>query len=99
MTQESPARMLPKVQIRVEEKLRQQLMQAAFKADRSLNAEIVARLEKSFEEDAAANAIAERMEEHDGYLTDHEKRIGDLERRMDDVFHMAGWRDYPGNQD
>lgn len=81
----------------MDDELRQRLMEAAYKSDRSLNAEILARLEKSFDDDSAAEALTQSVEEHDGYLTDHEKRIADLERRMDDVYHMSGWKDYPEN--
>jgi len=62
----------------MEEAFRQKLMDAAYKADRSLNAEIMARLEKSFEDDRAANELAERVSEHDGFLDDHAKQLREL---------------------
>jgi len=61
MAKDSPSQMMPKVQIRMDESLRQLLMKAAYKSDRSLNAEIVARLERSFGDDGLAEDVAERL--------------------------------------
>lgn len=91
MTNQPPSRSLDRIMIRLPDGMRERLAKAASELGRSVNAEVVARLEKSFEDDSANEALSDAVAEH-------EERIANLERRMDDVFHMAGWRDYPENQ-
>jgi Arc/MetJ family transcription regulator len=78
MAKDSPSQMMPKVQIRMDEDFRQRLMEAAYKADRSLNAEIMARLEKSFELDAHIKRADERgdaLEERVNAMSETMKKI------------------------
>lgn len=72
------------------EALRQKVLEAAYKSDRSLNAEILARLEGSFESDAAAKAIAETVDAHETVVVDHEDRIKQLERDVERLLDAAG---------
>lgn len=82
---------LPRVTFRFSDDLRARLEKAAKTNKRSVNAEVVARLEATFERDEFLESLPDD-------IAGHEERIANLERRMDDVFHMAGWRDYPENQ-
>lgn len=77
--------MLPKVQIRMEEDLRQKLLEAAYMSDRSLNAEILARLERSFEDDAAAKTLADLVDKHEDAIAEHDNRLHDLWRDVEDL--------------
>ena len=71
-------------------KLRQKLGDASDKTGRSLSAEIIARLEKSFED-------AEEWESALENIDDALNRIEILEREMRDVMYRTGSRDYSGN--
>jgi len=73
----------------MEEAFRQRLLEAAFKADRSLNAEIIARLERSFDDgDEAAETRA--------MVDDHEERLRQLEKDvyklLDEGGHIQDWK-------
>ena len=83
MAKDSPSQMQPKVQIRMDEHFRQRLMEAAFRADRSLNAEIMARLERSFDDDAEAVEVR-------AFVDDHELRIKELERDVSRLLDSTG---------
>lgn len=87
---ESPAQ-LPRVTFRFADSLRSRLEKAAKVNNRSVNAEVVARLEASLEQDDFLTSLPDE-------IADHEARIADLERRMEDMLYVTGRRDYPGNQ-
>lgn len=61
---------------------------------RSLNAEIIARLEASYEYEsktaADIEALGEQGQEHENVLTDHERRIEKLERWVVDLRDRTG---------
>lgn len=86
MAKDSPSQTQPKVQVRMEERFRQKLMEAAHKADRSLNAEIMARLEKSFEDDTAATEMAEKVEYLESQTTELWQAIEDLQRTVSSMY-------------
>ncbi len=89
-----PSEAAEKLLIRFPPGMREKIADAAQAAGRSMNAEVIARLEASLDD----ATIDERMNDLEELAAEYERRIASLERRMEDVFHMAGWRDYPGNE-
>ena len=81
------ARDISPVGVRMQPELRDRLAEAAAANNRSLSAEIVARVEKSFE---AADEWANALENIDDALS----RIEALERSVGDLQHHAGFREY-----
>jgi hypothetical protein len=69
--------------LRMPPAVRQRLAAEAQKAGRSLNAEIVARLEKSLEQESEVQQILdvheERLDEHETWSAKHDSRIDALE--------------------
>ncbi|CAM5512939.1 Arc-like DNA binding domain-containing protein OS=Sphingobium scionense OX=1404341 GN=GGQ90_001776 PE=4 SV=1 [Sphingobium scionense] len=65
--------------------LRQRLLEAAFKSDRSLNAEIVARLEKSFDASPIDEPIVEAIETK---LGAHELEMKDIRATVNEMRAM-----------
>jgi hypothetical protein len=73
------SRLDPALRVRFPESLKENLRQSAAESRRSMNAEIVARLERSFREQGqAASAPGTPIN------ADHEKRLSRLEQRMTD---------------
>lgn len=65
--------------------LRQRLLEAAFKSDRSLNAEIVARLEKSLDAALMDEPIVEAIETK---LGAHEQEMKDIRETVNEMRAM-----------
>lgn len=85
MAQESASRKLDQYIVRFPDGMRDRLKLEAEANGRSLNAEIISRLEGSFE--------------NDDLLKDHEARLCRLESAVDDLRHIPGLADYPENRD
>ena len=78
MTDESPSGRYTRLMVRISEELRRKLEHSALGAGRSLSAEMLLRIERSFDEDSEAKAVAEKVE-------DHEQRLDELWRDIDDL--------------
>lgn len=76
--------------LRIPADLKAKLEAAARESGRSMNAQVLYTLQVALDQEDEVQILQRDRDEH-------EKRIADLERRMDDVFHMSGWRDYPEN--
>lgn len=72
--------------IRIPPGMRDRIAGAAKDAGRSMNAEVIARLEKSFEDDGAAQALATTVEEHENLIED---LLRDVEKLKDAVGYLA----------
>lgn len=81
-----PSRTADKIMIRLPDGMRERLTAAAEEAGRSVNAEVVARLEASFVRDEEAAAARETIEDHD-------MRIRDLERELEKLADVVGYRE------
>lgn len=81
-----PSRTAPKIMIRLPEGMRELIAEAAERNGRSMNAEIVARLDRSFDADAETNDFTARMREFEADLRDMRARILalDIPRRSPD---------------
>lgn len=72
--------------------LKERIEDVARQNGRSLSAEIITRLEKSFESDEEwINALDN--------INDALSRIETLERQVSDLMYTTGRRDFPGNED
>lgn len=72
--------------VRVSEDVRQKLSNAAAKAGRSLSAEIALRLEKSFEDDSAAQEMADKVEYHEEAIRELRDTVEDLQRSVSALY-------------
>lgn len=80
----------PHFRLRIPEALKSRIEKSASDNNRSMTAEIVSRLEQSFEvTDEWSNALEN--------INDALSRIETLERQMQDVLYRTGSRDYPGS--
>lgn len=90
--QKSVPQAIPPFALRMPHDMRQRLEDLAEKAGRSLNAEIVSRLEGSLlADDETASAIAshtEQLSDLDAAREDHDRRIEKLESRISDLMLM-----------
>jgi 16S rRNA C967 or C1407 C5-methylase (RsmB/RsmF family) len=78
----TPTEMADRFMLRMPPNVRERLAEEAQKAGRSLNAEIVARLEKSLERgnvEEILDAHEERLDEYERWNADHNGRIDALE--------------------
>ena len=76
--------------LRIPEALKERIEKSATANNRSITAEIVSRLEQSFDQaDEWSNALEN--------IADALSRIGRLEVEVMDLQQMTGSRDYPGN--
>ena len=73
--------------VRLPPELKKRVAEAAAANNRSISAEIVARVEKSFE-------VADEWENALENINDALGRIERLEREMQDLQHHTGFRDY-----
>lgn len=73
--------------LRLPENLKAQIEASAKANGRSMNAEVLSRLERSFDLD-------DGLTELDEGFTDHEKRIDRLEAQVDTLMERAGLADY-----
>lgn len=85
--QPSPSDQQARYLLRLPDGLRGQIEASAKANNRSLNAEIISRLERSFDLD-------DGLTELDEGFTDHEKRIDRLEAQVDTLMERAGLADY-----
>ena len=67
------------------ESLREKVAKAARDSGRSLTAEILQRLEASFEQQDALDELSERVESIDGTVSDNTNRIERLEDQIRDI--------------
>jgi hypothetical protein len=74
--------------LRIREELRKRVEREAKRADRSMNAEIIHRLEQSFEHEDIIKAVREAVDSNLTPLTD----------RIDQAFFSAGFRDGGGSE-
>ncbi len=79
-----------KFMLRLPNGMRDRIKLAADAKNRSMNAEIVARLEQSL-------AFSEEWDNLLSNIDDAHSRIESLERQMQDVLYRIGAQDYPGN--
>jgi hypothetical protein len=78
------------LKLRLEERLRHQLERAARKADRSMNSEIIDRLEKSFVEPALVERIDEAVKSGNDEVA---RRLGELQSTLNELsstLHTSG---------
>lgn len=76
--------------VRLPPGMRERLTEQAREAGRSVNAEVVARLEASFQNDEAAQHMADLVEEHENAVSDFEGRISSLEKDVSRLLDSAG---------
>ena len=76
--------------LRIPEALKERIEKSATTNNRSITAEIVSRLEQSFDQADEWNNALEN-------IADALSRIGRLEVEVMDLQQMTGSRDYPGN--
>ncbi len=84
MSDETPARDLEKFMLRMPEGMRERIAREAKANGRSMNAELIARIEQSFEDDTVWDQLVGQVDELE---RDFENRIQELERAMYDVTH------------
>lgn len=84
MAEETPVRDFEKFMLRMPEGMRDRISREAKANGRSMNAELIARIEKTLEDDTALEKLADRVEELEADL---EKRLQELEKAMYDVTH------------
>ncbi len=91
MSDGKPGRGSDQFPLRLPHGMRDRLKTLADSNGRSMNAEIIARLEQSIErEEAWVNALEN--------IEDLLMRVATLERELEDVRYSVGSRDYPGNK-
>jgi hypothetical protein len=66
----------PQMKLRLTPEVKARIEEAARKNNRSLNGEIIARLEKSFEHDDAVSELLQRVEDLEGRVDVHEEVLG-----------------------
>lgn len=71
--------------LRLPEDLKSQIEASAKANGRSMNAEVLSRLERSFDLDDGLTALADRVEELEAISTEQSKQIERLEQLIDDV--------------
>ncbi|MFG1421738.1 Arc family DNA-binding protein [Roseixanthobacter liquoris] len=79
MVEETPVREYDKFMLRMPEGMRDRIAREAKSNGRSMNAELIARIEKTLEDDTALAKLTDRVEELEA---DFEKRLQDLEQAM-----------------
>lgn len=79
-----------KMLIRLPPGMRERLTEVAKVAGRSVNAEVVARLEKSLEEDSDQEMMRQFIAEHEERLEQLEKTVKRLDRNIDIVADKVG---------
>lgn len=84
MAEETPVRDFDKFMLRMPEGMRDRIAREAKTNGRSMNAELIARIEKTLEDDTALVKLTGRVEELEA---DFEKRIQELEQTMYEVTH------------
>ncbi|MGU3496325.1 Arc family DNA-binding protein [Xanthobacteraceae bacterium A53D] len=84
MAEETPVREHEKFILRMPEGMRDRIAREAKNNGRSMNAELIARIEKTFEDDTAFSKLLDRVDEIE---SDFEKRLQELERAMYDIKH------------
>lgn len=85
--QPSPSDQQARYLLRLPDGLRGQIEASAKANNRSLNAEIISRLERSFDLDDGLTEL------NDGF-SDHEKRIDQLEAQVQTLLERAGLAEY-----
>lgn len=76
--------------LRIPEALKARIEASAAENNRSMTAEMVSRLERSFE-------IAEAWEDGLASVEEAHRRIDALEKQVADLMHSTGMRDYTAN--
>lgn len=79
MAEETPVRDFEKFMLRMPEGMRDRIAREAKANGRSMNAELIARIEKTLEDDTALAKLTDRVEELEA---DFEKRLQELEQAM-----------------
>lgn len=81
-----PSDLADKMMMRLPPGMREKIAEAAKDSGRSMNAEVVARLEQSFENDDASAAQAEKVEYLEGQITELWQAIDDLQRSVNSLY-------------
>lgn len=74
----------PHLRLRIPEALKDQIAASAVANNRSMNAEIVSRLERSFDLDSTVGELEEGQ-------SDHERRLESIESVVADICERMGW--------
>ncbi|MFG1184329.1 Arc family DNA-binding protein [Xanthobacter aminoxidans] len=82
MAEETPVRDFDKFMLRMPEGMRDRITREAKANGRSMNAELIARIEKTLEDDSALVKLTDRVQELEA---DFEKRLQDIELKLYDV--------------
>lgn len=90
MTNQTPVRDFDKMMMRLPPGMRDRIAEAAKVAGRSMNAEVIDRLEKSFTNDDAAFELADKVEYLESQNTELWQAIEELQRSVG-----AMWRSGP----
>jgi hypothetical protein len=83
MSDDSSPGQYTRLMVRISEGLRRKLASSAESGGRSLSAEMLLRIERSFESDDEAAAVRDRVD-------DHEERIKELERDIIKLLDRTG---------
>lgn len=83
--QPSPSDQQARYLLRLPDGLRGQIEASAKANNRSLNAEIISRLERSFDLDDGLTALTDRVDELEGMVEGQNKQIERLEQLVDDL--------------
>ena len=75
MPNEKPVREQDKFMLRLPDGMRERLTLEARSRGRSMNAEVVARLRKSLEDQDAAADLAERLDRIEAMILDHDRKL------------------------
>lgn len=70
--------------------MRDRIAEAAHSNGRSMNAEVIARLEKTFEDDDYVVELEQQVEEHGEQLRELRSMIENLQHNMDQIIHYGG---------
>jgi hypothetical protein len=81
-----PSDLADKMMMRLPPGMRERIADAAKVAGRSMNAEVVARLEKSFETDLSVMAMAEMVEQHEDQISTMWRDIEDLKGSVSSLY-------------
>lgn len=86
MSDETPARDLEKFMLRMPEGMRERIAREAKANGRSMNAELIARIEKTFDEDGVIEYLVSKIDhmqaEFDNRLSDVESDLHELKLRV-----------------
>lgn len=94
--QPSPSDQQARYLLRLPDGLREQIEASAKANNRSMNAEIISRLERSFDLDDGLTALTARIDELESAQIDHEKKLEWAEGQIWRLLELTGQHDPNG---